>query len=143
LTVSVTVCEWVKAPDVPVIVKVYVSRFVCGLFDPQPARTMKRIMAVAMASRIRSCRVLRSRNSSSNARNSGTICRIDPGGMRVVGGGTISAVVVTVTVDVTGAPLGVTEDGDAVHVDNVNAGGSVQVSATAELNPLIGVTVAV
>jgi hypothetical protein len=63
--------------------------------------------------------------------------------MRVVGGGTISAVVVTVTVDVTAAPLGVTEDGDAVHVDNVNAGGSVQVSATAELNPLTGVTVAV
>ena len=60
-----------------------------------------------------------------------------------MGGGTISAVVVTVTVDVTAAPLGVTEDGDAVHVDNVNAAGSTQVSATGELNAPIGVTVAV
>jgi len=55
----------------------------------------------------------------------------------------LGAVVVTVTVVVMAAPLGVTEPGDAVHVDNVSPAGSTQVTATAELNPPMGVTVTV
>jgi hypothetical protein len=110
----------------------------------QPASTMKLIIAVAIPRRVRRRWALGSKNSSISARSSGIICRIDMGGFGVEGGGTISAVVVTVTVDVTGlAPTGVTEAGTGVHVESVSEDGSAQVSATAELNPPIGVTVMV
>lgn len=71
------------------------------------------------------------------------ICRIERGGVGTLEGGTISAVVVTVTVDVTDVTpsAGVTEAGAGVHV--ADAGAPVQASATAELNPPIGVTVTV
>jgi hypothetical protein len=61
------------------------------------------------------------------------------------GGGIIrlGAVVVTVTVVVIAAPFGVTEPGEAVHVDNVSPAGSTQDTVTAELNPPTGVTVTV
>jgi len=62
------------------------------------------------------------------------------GGVRGDGGGTIKAVVVTVTVDVCGAVI---EAGTGVHVESVSVEGSTQVSATAELNPPVGVTVTV
>jgi hypothetical protein len=141
LTVSVNVCEWVKAPDVPVIVKVYVARFVCGFADPEhPARTTNKIIAVTIANRVRSRCVLDSRNSSSSARASGTTCRHDTGGVGILVGGTISAVVVTVTVDVCG---GVIEAGTSVHVESVSVDGSAQVSNTAELNPPLGATATV
>ena len=110
----------------------------------QPASAMKLSIAVAIPRRIRSPWALVKRNSSSSARSSGIICRIAMGGFGVEGGGTISAVVVTVTVDVTGlAPTGVTEAGTGVHVESVSEDGSAQVSATAEVNAPIGVTVTV
>ena len=142
MTVSVNVCEWVKAPDVPVIVKVYVARFVCGFADPpHPARTTNKIIAVTITNRVRSRCVLDSTNSSSSARASGTTCRHDTGGVGIFVGGTISAVVVTVTVDVCG---GVIEAGTGgPHVESVSVDGSAQVSATAELNPPLGVTATV
>jgi hypothetical protein len=64
---------------------------------------------------------------------------MEMGGVRS-DGGTIKAVVVTVTVDVCGAVI---EAGTGVHVESVSVEGSAQVSATAELNPPIGVTVTV
>lgn len=71
------------------------------------------------------------------------ICRIERGGAGTLAGGTIRAVVAIVTVDVTGVipSAGVTEAGAGVHV--ADAGAPVQASATAELNPPIGVTVTV
>jgi hypothetical protein len=66
------------------------------------------------------------------------------GGFGVEGGGSIIAVVVTVAVDVAGLPpAGVTEVGASVHVESVSEDGSAHVSATAELNPKVGVTVTV
>jgi hypothetical protein len=106
----------------------------------QPASAMKRTIAVAIPRRVRRRCALGNKNSSISATSSGIICRIDMGGFGVEGGGTISAVVVTVTVDVCG---GVIDAGTGVHVESVSEDGSAQVSATAELNPPIGVTVTV
>jgi len=101
-------------------------------------------MAVPSVSRIRSRRVVGSKNSSITARNSGTTCRIERGGMRLEGGG-IKAVVVTVTVDVFGVTPSVvaTEAGEGVHVPSVSAGTLAQVRSTCEVNPPTGVTVTV
>lgn len=58
-----------------------------------------------------------------------------------MGSGSNIAVEVTVNVEVTTG--GVIEDGIAVQVDNVKVVGSMQVKATAELNPPLGVIVTV
>src|SRR5262249_39800846 len=97
-----------------------------------------------MASRIR-CRLTVSINdSSSKAASRGTTCRIEIGGVRGDGGGTMRAVVVTVTVDVCGVTpsVVVTDAGDAVHVPSFSVGVLVQVRSTCELKPPTGVTVA-
>ena len=63
----------------------------------------------------------------------------------IEGGGIISAVVVTVTVDVFAVTpsAGVTDAGDAVHVPSFSAGALVQVEAHREVKPPTGVTVTV
>src|SRR5712692_2559437 len=106
---------------------------------------MSRIMTVTIPNRVRNRSVFGSRNSSRSASIRGTICRQGTGRVGILVGGTISAVVVTVTVDVAGVTpsVSVTGLGEGVHVDNVNEEGSVHVSVTGELNPPIGVTVTV
>lgn len=139
---SVTVFEWIKAPDVPVTVKVYVPLVVCGFDAPeQPARPIRKRIAVVIPSCVRSRRGVNSKKSSVRARTNGTICRQDAGGVGTLGSGINIAVEVTVNVEVTTG--GVIEDGIAVQVDNVKAVGSMQVKATAELNPPLGVIVTV
>jgi hypothetical protein len=127
---------------VPVTVKVYVPVFVCGFEGPeQPAKTTNRTMAVTIPSRERSRRVFGNRNNKIIAKTSGTTCRQDTGGVGTRGGGITIAVDVTVSVDVkTG---GVIEAGFGVQVDKVSVVGSMQVRATAELNPPLGVMVTV
>ena len=60
-------------------------------------------------------------------------------------GGTIKAVVITVTVEVFGVTpsVVVTEAGEATHVPAVSVGALAQVRSTCEVNPPTGVTVTV
>src|ERR1700694_5508466 len=70
--------------------------------------------------------------------------RGEMGGVRS-DGGTIKAVVITVTVEVFGVTpsVVVTEAGEGVHDPAVSVGALVQVRSTCEVNPPTGVTVTV
>jgi hypothetical protein len=98
-------------------------------------------IAATIPTRRRSRLVLGSKNNSMIAKSNGTTCRIDTGGMRIEGGGSIIAVVVTVTCAVCAVTPSAAVTG-VTTVQVVPVGAPVQVSATAWLNPPCGVMVA-
>lgn len=126
---------WTTEPAVPVDVPVTVTVAGIGLvtcFIPlQAAKKINANIAAAMARRKRTRFVFGSSMSSRNARITGTICRIEAGGTGTDGGGTISAVVVTITaafcaVTPSAAITGVV----TVQVERAAAGVTAQVSPT-------------
>jgi len=97
-------------------------------------------IAVTILSRVRSRRVMKRQNNKDRASSSGTICRIDIGGIGMLGGTNVKPVVETVTTDVTGVTPSAGVTGVVGrHVTGITA--PVHVSATAWLKPLSGVIV--
>jgi hypothetical protein len=143
--VSATWAVWLTAPAVPVedpvIVKVACTGGFTGWPGPEhPARRTSMSIAATIPTRSRSRLVLGSKNNSIIAKSSGTTCRIETGGMRIEGGGSIIAVVVTVTCAVCAVTPSAAVTG-VTTVQVVPLGAPVQVSATAWLNPPCGVMV--
>jgi len=101
----------------------------------------KSTIAVTIPSRVRICCVLARRNISSIASRTGTTCRIETGGVGILVGGTISAVVVSDTCAVCAVVpfAAATDAGVTVQVERLGA--PVQANATAPVNPFTGVMV--
>src|ERR1700682_5807814 len=92
---------------------------------------------------MRICCVLARRNISSIASRTGTTCRIEIGGVGILVGGTISAVVASDTCAVCAVfpSAAATDAGVTVQVERLGA--PVQANATAPVNPPTGVIVTV
>jgi hypothetical protein len=127
--------------EVPVIVSVAGAFGVPGaLPPPHPASASKSTIAVTIPNRMRICCVLGKRNSSSIASRTGTTCRIETGGVGILVGGAISAVVVSDTCAVCAVvPVAVTDVGVTVQVERFGA--PAQSNATVPVNPFMGVMV--
>lgn len=131
-----TVVEWVTVPEVPVSVRVAVTG---PPPPPHPAKANITSIAPARPSRVRNRRAAKIIASSARPLAKSTIWRFD-GGRCCAGTDGNMPIEETVTCELIGlVPSGVTEVGISMHV--VLTGAPVQVSATAWLNPLTGVTV--
>lgn len=127
-------------PEEAVIVR-FVVPFLTLLSSPHPASASKTMMAVTIPSRVCRRRALSRHINNDRASSSGTICRIDIGGVGVLGGGRIIPFAEIDTVEVTGVTPSVGVTGlTGVHVTGIVV--PVQATVTAWLKPPSGVMVA-
>src|SRR5258708_677616 len=134
-----TVCVSAGAVEVPVIVGVAGPCGVPGFLPPlHPASVSKSTIAVTIPSRMRICCVLARKNISSIARRTGTTCRMETGGVGILAGGTMNAVVASDTCAFCAVfpSAAATDVGVTVQVERFGA--PVQVNATAPVNPFMG-----
>src|SRR6267143_1582181 len=137
--VSATVAVLLTPPEEAVMVRLVVP-FWTLLLSPHPARASKTMIAVTIPSRVCRRRVLNRHINNDRASSSGTICRIDIGGVGLLGGGSIIPIAEMLTAEVTGVTPSVGVTGlTGVHVTGIVV--PVQVTVTAWLKPPSGVMV--
>src|SRR6266849_1079531 len=137
--VSATVAVLLTPPEEAVMVRLVVP-FLTLLLSPHPARASKTMIAVTIPSRVCRRRVLNRHINNDRASSSGTICRIDIGGVGLLGGGRIIPIAEMLTAEVTGVTPSAGVTGlTGVHVTGVVV--PVQVTVTAWLKPPSGVMV--
>src|SRR6267378_6356778 len=137
--VSATGAVLLTPPEEAVMVRLVVP-FWTLLLSPHPARASKTMIAVTIPSRVCRRRVLNRHINNDRASSSGTICRIDIGGVGLLGGGSIIPIAEMLTAEVTGVTPSVGVTGlTGVHVTGIVV--PVQVTVTAWLKPPSGVMV--
>src|SRR6266850_6252081 len=137
--VSTTGAVLLTPPEEAVMVR-FVVPFLTLPSSPHPARASKTMIAVTIPSRVCRRRVLNRHINNDKASSSGTICRIDIGGVGVLGGGRIIPFAEMLTAEVTGVTPSAGVTGlTGVHVTGIVV--PVQVTVTAWLKPPSGVMV--
>src|SRR5882762_2336661 len=137
--VSTTVAVLLTPPEEAVMVRLDVPFWTLPL-SPHPARASKTMIAVTIPSRVCRRRVQNRHINNDRASSSGTICRMDIGGVGVLGGGRIIPTAEMLTAEVTGVTPSAGVTGlTGVHVTGIVV--PVQATVTAWLKPPSGVMV--